>query len=61
MGLFESGLGLRYEATEADLLRFVVNIYVVLLTRGIRGTFLYVCDDDLRERVRRVLSSGGAI
>lgn len=50
-----------FEATEADLLRFVVNIYVVLLTRGIRGTYLYICDDALRERVRRVISSGKPI
>ncbi|MDQ1546094.1 MAG: uncharacterized protein QOH69_998 [Actinomycetota bacterium] len=31
-----------------NLLRFVTNIYSVLLTRGIRGTYLYVCDPALR-------------
>lgn len=44
------------EVSEADLLRYVVNIYVVLLTRGIRGTFIYVCDGPLRERLRSVLA-----
>lgn len=40
------------ESTEEDLLQFVINIYVVLLTRGIRGTFVYVCDPGLREYLR---------
>jgi hypothetical protein len=31
-----------------NLLRFVTNIYSVLLTRGIRGTYVYVCDPALR-------------
>ncbi|WP_403023946.1 DNA/RNA helicase domain-containing protein [Salinibacterium sp. GXW1014] len=34
--------------TDEDLLRFITNIYRVLLTRGIRGTYLYVCDPPLR-------------
>lgn len=25
------------------------NVYYVLMTRGIKGTYLYVCDHDLRE------------
>lgn len=29
------------------------NIYRVLLTRGIRGTFVYVCDHALREELRK--------
>lgn len=35
--------------TDNDLLQFVRNIYTVLLTRGIRGTYVYVCDPALRE------------
>ena len=34
-----------------DLLTFIRNIYGVLLTRGMRGTFVYVCDPALRERL----------
>lgn len=34
--------------TDDDLLRFITNIYAVLLTRGIRGTYVYVCDPALR-------------
>lgn len=38
--------------SDEDILRYVQNIYAVLLTRGIRGTFVYVCDHALREYVR---------
>jgi DUF2075 family protein/predicted GIY-YIG superfamily endonuclease len=43
------------EVSEEDLLRWVVNIYVVLMTRGICGTYIYVCDEPLRERMRSLL------
>lgn len=41
--------------TEQELLDFVLNIYAVLMTRGIRGTYLYVVDDALRTYLRRYL------
>lgn len=34
--------------TDEDLLELVTNIYVVLMTRGIRGTYFYVADPTLR-------------
>lgn len=40
--------------TDDDLLQYVRNIYTVLLTRGIRGTYVYVCDPPLREHLRRL-------
>lgn len=43
-------LGLVY--TDDDLLRFITNIYGVLLTRGMLGTYVYVCDPALREHLR---------
>jgi DUF2075 family protein len=43
-------LGITY--SDADLLEYVKNIYSVLLTRGIRGTYVYVCDEALREYLR---------
>jgi len=37
-------------ADDPEALRdYLVNIYLTLMTRGIRGTFVYVCDPDLRE------------
>lgn len=44
-------LGITY--TEEDLRRYITNIYGVLLTRGIRGTFVYVCDPELRKHLRK--------
>jgi DUF2075 family protein len=41
--------------TDDDLLRFITNIYAVLLTRGIRGTFVYVCDPGLREHLQKFI------
>lgn len=42
--------------TDADILQYITNIYGVLLTRGIRGTYVYVCDAGLREYLRPYFS-----
>jgi len=36
----------------AKLKEYIINIYSVLLTRGIKGTCIYVCDNKLREYLR---------
>jgi DUF2075 family protein len=41
--------------TDDDLLRYVRNVYSVLLTRGIFGTYVYVCDPALREHLRTLI------
>lgn len=34
----------------ADVVKeYLTNIYLTLMTRGIKGTYLYICDDALRE------------
>jgi DUF2075 family protein len=38
--------------SDEDILQYVVNIYRVLLTRGIKGTFIYVCDPGLRALIQ---------
>lgn len=43
--------------SDDDLLRFIRNIYAVLLTRSIHGTYVYVCDPALREHLRQFLPS----
>lgn len=40
---------LGFEYTDGDLLTYIANIYAVLLTRGICGTYVYVCDPELRK------------
>jgi len=47
-------LGIKY--TDADLLKYVTSIYRVLLTRGIKGTYIYVHDENLRDYFRTRLS-----
>jgi len=34
---------------KSDLKAFIINIYKTLMLRGIKGTYLYVCDRELRE------------
>ncbi len=46
-------LGISY--SDEDLLEYVKNIYSVLLTRGIRGTYVHVCDSPLRERLQDLI------
>lgn len=43
--------------SDDDLLEFIRNIYGVLLTRGIRGTYVYVCDPALRQYIGQVIGS----
>jgi DUF2075 family protein len=48
-------LGITY--SDEDLLEYVLNVYRVLLTRGILGTYVYVVDPDLREYLGKILKS----
>ena len=43
--------------TDDDLLQYITNVYRVLLTRGMRGTYVYILDPLLRERFQQVLDS----
>ncbi len=45
-------VGNDYEA----LRTYILNIYATLLTRGIHGAFVYVCDPELREFLRKYFS-----
>jgi DUF2075 family protein len=44
-------LGIKY--SDEDLLTYVLSIYRVLLTRGIKGTYVYICDDELRDHLSK--------
>jgi DUF2075 family protein len=41
--------------TDEDLRQFVSNIYAVLMTRGILGTYVYVCDPALRRYLAKFI------
>ena len=34
---------------ESELLEYIIKIYKTMMYRGIRGTYIYVCDENLRE------------
>ena len=46
--------------SDEDLLGLVINIYRVLLTRGIRGTYVYVVDEALRKHFEGLFHHGSA-
>ncbi len=41
--------------TDEELLQYLLNIYSTMCLRGVLGTFLYVCDDGLRDYLKRYL------
>ncbi|WP_019913582.1 DNA/RNA helicase domain-containing protein [Paenibacillus sp. HW567] len=41
--------------TDEELKSYILNTYAVFLTRGIRGTYVYVCDDNLREYLKKYI------
>ncbi|MEV7767084.1 DNA/RNA helicase domain-containing protein [Microbacterium sp. Kw_RZR3] len=47
---------LKRNTTDEDLLELIQNIYGVLLTRGVLGTYIYVCDPALREYIQSALA-----
>ena len=41
------------DITDEELLKYILNIYYTMCTRGIRGTYLYVCDQKLRKYLKK--------
>ena len=37
----------------AELKQYILNIYKTIMLRGIRGTFVYACDEDLRDYLKQ--------
>lgn len=49
---YMDSLGKAVGNDEEALRQYIINIYSTLLTRGIHGALVYVCDPDLREYLR---------
>ena len=43
--------------TDEELEEYIKNIYYVLLTRGIKGTYLYICDENLRNYMSQFIET----
>jgi DUF2075 family protein/DNA replication protein DnaC len=41
-----------------ELERYIINIYKTLLTRGIKGTYIYIVDEDLRNYFKEIMIEG---
>ena len=41
---------------EDELLKYIIKIYKTMMYRGIRGTYIYVCDKDLREYFEKYIT-----
>ncbi|ALO45324.1 DNA/RNA helicase domain-containing protein [Pseudohongiella spirulinae] len=44
-----------------ELTKYILNIYQTILLRGIRGTFIYACDPDLREYLAQHIAPEPAV
>lgn len=47
--------GSRGVQEENELHEYVINIYKVLMTRGIKGTYVYVCDEKLKQYLKKYI------
>lgn len=43
------------------LLQYILNIYAILCTRGIYGTYIYACDSGLREYLRKFITKSSDV
>lgn len=44
-------------ATDEELLGYIKNIYYVLMTRGIKGTYLYICNPELKKYMGKYIEA----
>lgn len=49
--------GKRTVTDEDELKKYILNIYKTILTRGIRGTYIYICDEELRNYFKRYIKT----
>lgn len=42
-------------ATNEELLKYLLNIYCTMMTRGMLGTYIYVCDENLRKYLKKYI------
>lgn len=52
---YKDNLGKAVSGDYEALRSYIINIYVTLLTRGIHGAFVYVCDPSLREYLKKYI------
>ncbi len=53
--------GKRSITEPSELRQYILNIYKTLLTRGIKGTYVYIVDEKLRAHFDSILGTGRAV
>ena len=43
------------DTTDEELLKYLLNIYTTMMSRGMLGTYIYVCDSGLKEYLKRFI------
>lgn len=43
------------DTTDEELLQYLLNIYCTMMTRGMLGTYIYVCDEGLRKYLKKYI------
>ncbi len=54
--LYKDVAGKKHIKNEKELLDYIINIYTVLLTRGIKGTYVYVCNENMRAYLKKYIN-----
>ncbi|PRR82006.1 DUF2075 domain-containing protein [Clostridium vincentii] len=49
--------GKRTISDPEELKNYILNIYKTILTRGIRGTYIYICDSELKEYFKNYIAT----
>jgi len=47
----------KQQTSDEDLRQYIFNIYSVLCTRGINGTYIYACDEGLRKYLKKFIKT----
>ena len=49
--------GKKHLDNDKELLQYIINIYTVLLTRGIKGTYVYVCNENMKKYLNKYINN----
>lgn len=49
--------GKKHLDNDEELLQYIINIYTVLLTRGIKGTYVYVCNENMKKYLKKYINN----
>lgn len=52
---YKDRFGKHRSLNNEEMITYIINIYKTLITRGIRGAYVYVCDHGLREQLRKFI------